>query len=273
MMDSSSEATRQQQLMQALWAGTTPAGLRPGDALARGLAAYRANAAALAERALVAVYPTVQEVVGADAFASLARVHWQAHPPTQGDMALWGDALPRFLADEAALQDEPYLPDLARLEWAVHEADRALDGPVAVVGLTLLAEHDPSQLFLHLAEGTAVVVSQHPVVRIWHAHRSDADDRFAAVRAAFAAGEADCALVWRQGWRVQVQAVDSAQARFTQALMTGCSLGAALTDAGDDFAFEPWLIKALQERRLWAVTLKSPMQESGACSTAPPSPR
>jgi hypothetical protein len=273
MTDISVETTRQQQLMQALWAGSTPTGLRPDDSLLRGLVAYRANAAALAERALAAVYPTVQQVIGADAFVALSRAHWQGHPPTQGDMAQWGAELPQFLADDAALQDEPYLPDLARLEWAVHRADRALDGPSAATGLALLAEHDPAHLFVQLAAGVAVVVSRHPVVRIWQAHRSENADRFAAVRAAFAAGEGDCALVWRQGWRVQVQAVHAAEARFTQALLTGRSLGDALSQAGDDFAFEPWLISAVQQQRLWAVTPQSPMQESGACLTAPPSPR
>jgi hypothetical protein len=273
MTDSGAEAARQQQLVQALRAGSTPTGLRQDGSLARGLLAYRANAAALAERALAAVYPTVQQVVGADAFALLARAHWQRHPPTAGDLAQWGAELPQALADDAALQDEPYVPDLARLEWAVHVADRALDGPSTATGLGWLAERDPADLFVQMAAGIAVVVSRHPVVRIWLAHRSEDDDRFAAVRAAFAAGEGDHALVWRQGWRVQVQAVDAAQAHFTQALLRGGSLGHALSQAADDFAFEPWLISALQQQRLWAVMLKSPMQESGACLTAPPSPR
>jgi hypothetical protein len=273
MTDAGIEAIRQQQLMQALSGGSTPTGLRQHDSLARGLAAYRANAASLAERALAAVYPTVQQVIGADAFVALSRAHWQRHPPTQGDMAQWGAELPQFLADDAALQNEPYLPDLARLEWAMHRADRALDGPSAAPGLALMAEHDPTHLVMQLAAGVAVVVSRHPVLRIWQAHRNTDDDRFAAVRAAFAAGEGDHALVWRQGWRVQVRAVPAAEARFTQGLLAGHNLGAALVDAGDDFAFEPWLISAVQQQRLWAVMLKSPMQESGACLTAPPSLR
>jgi Putative DNA-binding domain len=275
MSDITAEAMRQQQFVQALWAGTTPVGLRASDDVARGLAAYRAHAAALAQRALAAVFPTVQQVVGADAFAVLSRLHWQSHPPTEGDMAQWGDALPQFLADDVALKDEPYLPDLARLEWAVHVADRAGDGPSEAAGLALLAEHDPQQLFVQLAAGTAVVASCYPVVRVWHAHRSDeADvDRFAVVRAAFAAGDADCALVWRQGWRVQVHTIAPAELRFTQALLAGHSLGLALTEAGDDFAFEPWLIGAVQQQRLWAVTLMNPTQRPAACSTAPPSPR
>ncbi len=267
--NSTREITRQQQLVQGLWDGSTPSGLRQGAKLARGLLAYRANAAALAERALASVYPTVQQVVGAEAFAVLSRLHWQAHPPTDGDMAQWGDALPQFLADDVGLKDEPYLPDLARLEWAAHVADRALDGPAVAAGLNLLAEHDPQQLFVQLAAGIVVVASRYPVVRIWHAHRSDEHkdndgdsdgDRFAAVRAAFAAGDADCALVWRQGWRVQVHTIAPAELRFTQAVLAGHSLGVALTAAGDDFAFEPWLISAVQQQRLWAVTLTSPTQ-------------
>jgi hypothetical protein len=276
MSPDTAEATRQQQFLHALWAGTTPAGLRPHDKLSRGLTAYRAHGLALAERALAAVFPTVQQVVGADAFANLARSHWQKHPPTQGDVALWGDSLPSFLAHEEALRDEPYLPDLARLEWAVHVADRAQDGDAAPQGLPLLAAHDPAQLGVQLAAGMALVPSRYPIVRIWQAHRRVAEDRFDAVRAAFLNNEADHALVWRQGWRVQVKAVAAAEARFTQALLAGRSLGAALLDAGDDFSFEPWLISSVQQQRLWAVlpqaSVQSPMQESSACSIASPSP-
>ena len=52
------EARRQQRLLQALWGGD-------GQGLdARGLAAYRAHAAATAERALAAACPTVRQLVG-----------------------------------------------------------------------------------------------------------------------------------------------------------------------------------------------------------------
>jgi len=260
------EALRQQMLLRALWGDARPgvvAGwLRDGPRVARGLAAYRANAGAAAERALAAAYPTVQQLLGEVSFAALARACWRRQPPTAGDLGLWGDALPAFMADAESLADEAYLPDVARLEWAVHVAARAADAEPPQ-GLEQLASEDPATLVLCLAPGSALVDSRYPVVTIWQAHRSTAEDRFAPVRAAFEAGEGECALVARDGWRTTVCALPPAEARFTQALLAGRPLACALTAAGDGFPFEAWLISALQQRRLVAVEATVPHTPEG----------
>ena len=258
------EALRQQMLLRALLGDARPAvvggwmrAARSGPGYERGLAAYRANAGALAERALAAAFPTLQQLLGEQAFGHLARAFWQRQPPQAGDMGLWGAALPAFIADAESLAEEPYLADVARLEWAVHEAERAADIGVPQ-GLNLLATQDPANLWLLLAPGTAVLSSAHPVVSIWQAHRSEDDDRFAPVRVAFAAGLGENALVSRQAWRADVQPVAKAEGRFTSALLAGLSLAAALQESGVGFDFEAWLIAALQQQRLAAVATTAP---------------
>ena len=267
------EALRQQMLLRALLGDARPgvvAGwLRDTDRVPRGLAAYRANAGALAERALAAVYPTVRQLISEESFDALARAHWRHEPPLAGDIALWGGGLADFIADAESLADEPCLPDVARLEWALHVAERAADADVPNAGppgLTLLAEVDPARLHLRLAPGTAVLRSLHPVATIWHAHRpvqrsalndsdNDSDeDRFAAVRLAYASGGGEQVLVARAGWPVRVQALDAATADWTRALLAGRVLAAALQEAGPEFDFEAWLIEALQTQLLVAVT-------------------
>lgn len=267
MSDPNREALRQQMLLRALWGDARPgvvAGwLRPlpgGAGVQRGLAAYRANAGALAERTLAAAYPTVQQLLGEESFAALARAFWSRHAPTAGDMGLWGAELATFMADAESLATEPYLPDLARLEWAVHTAERAadgsLDGPHGELpaGLQALADHDPEVLQLTLLPGTAVVASAHPIVSIWQAHRRTDVDRFDAVRAAFAEGRSESALVARSGWKASVGLVAAAEARFVTALLAGQTLGAAFLTAAPDFEFEPWLIQALRSGLLTAVS-------------------
>ena len=242
------EMQRQQLLLAALQGGAAPgAWLRDGARAERGLAAYRANAGALAERALAAAFPTLQQLLGEDAFAGLARAFWQHHPPEAGDIALWGAALPAFVAGAQTLAEEPYLADVARLEWAVHACERARDAPPAH-GLERLADTAPAELRLNLVPGTALVVSPHPVARIWLAHRSTAPDRFDAVREAFAAGEGDHARVARRGFGARVQCIAEGEAHFTAALLAGHSLAHALHSAGATFEFEPWLIHALQQQ-------------------------
>ena len=74
-----------------------------------------------------------------------------------------------------------------------------------------------------------------------------------ARRAAFAAGQGEIALVFRRAWVPCVRAVAAAEARFTAALLTRQTLGAALQSGGESFDFQAWLIAALQQQRLVAV--------------------
>ncbi len=250
------EALRQQMLLRALWQDARPGVLagwtRNGAAFTRGLQVYRANAGALAERAMAAAYPTLQQLIGEESFAGLARAYWHRHAPQRGDIALWGAELPAFIAAAEQLAEEPYLADLARLEWAVHRAQTAADAADASAlapGLQALAGPDAPQQVLQAQPGTALVESTHPVVSIWQAHRATGPDSFASARQALAEQRAEAALVWREGWVVRVVALPAAEAAFTRAVLQAQPLGVALAAAGPDFDFETWLIQALQ--RVW----------------------
>jgi hypothetical protein len=259
------EAQRQQQLLRALWregdaADDVLAWLRGAPARQRrGLQAYRVNAAVSAERALAAAYPSVAALIGTESFAALARDFWRQQPPERGDLGQWGAALPAFIADSQALASEPYLADSARLDWLVHVASRAADAPDAPPALDALATQAPDALAVRLRPGTAVLASDWPVASIWLAHQPastdgvDDGERFAAARDALAAGRAECALVWRDGHEVLVEAIDRAGAAFAAALLGGASLAAALDAAGDGFAFDQWFVHALRQRLIVAL--------------------
>jgi hypothetical protein len=264
------EAIRQQQLLRALWQhGSAPSldlWLRESTERAgQALAAYRGNAAAIAERALAAAFPTVQQLVGDESFAQLARAMWHHAPPQRGDLGQWGDAMPGWIERDAQLAAEPYLADVARVDWAVHSIEQAADVESPAVGLALLAEHDPAQLALRLRPGLMLVSSRWPVATIWQAHRRSDADRFESVRAAFAAGTAEHALIARNGWRAQVDAIDAADAAFTAALLRGVSLGCALDEAGDAFVFARWLQRAIATPWLQAVEQIRPANAAASC--------
>lgn len=251
------EAQRQRLLVQALWQGT------PGlanwlrdepERAVQGLAAYQRNGRALAERALRAALPTVAELVGDESFAALARAFWQGHPPTDGDIATHGAAMADFIETDQQLAAEPYLADVARLDWAVHRAESAADAEPGDPGLQHLAGDAAEACRLQLRPGTALLSSRWPVVAIWQAHRRTGPDRFAGLPDALASGRAEHALVVRQGWRVQVLALPGEPAaRFTAAVLAGQALGPALSLAGAAFSFEQWLVQALQQQWLQAV--------------------
>ena len=86
-----------------------------------------ATPSAIAERALAAAFPTVQQLIGEASFTQLARVFWHRQPPRCGDLARYGETLTDWIADDPRLAPEPYLSDVARVDWAVHTIEHAAD--------------------------------------------------------------------------------------------------------------------------------------------------
>lgn len=260
---------QQQALLQALLArpGNAQTTAQPPDFLntrhgqaARGWAAYQANGHAMAERALRSVYPVVAALMGEDNFALLARDLWHQHPPTRGDLAQWGDALPGFLQRNAALADAPYLGDVARTEWALHRAAGAADIAPDPASFARLAEEDAHGLSLTLAPGTWVLSSRYPVVSLIDAH-AHTPPRLDAAAQRLRQGVGEHALVWRQGLQARLQAIDPPVAAFLQALLTGTDLPQALdaaqatlpaappsaADTPEGFGLAAWLHMAVGE--------------------------
>lgn len=245
------EAQRQQQLLAALATGAAPlGGLREsGSRAARGVAAYRANAESIAERALASAFATVQAMVGDDDFKHLAREFWHAHPPERGDLGEWGDAFAAWLAAHRGLGAWPWLADCARLDLALHRSERAADAALDAASLGRLESVDPSQLRLLLMPGTALLCSPWPIATIHRAHEleGDAAERaFADVREAIDAQRGEQVLVARRGWRAVVYPLDPLTAAWTQDLLDRVNLADSLARAGEDFDFAAWLANALR---------------------------
>jgi hypothetical protein len=206
--------------------GDAPAGLTGAE---RGLAAYRNNLKALSAQALAVPFTRLREALGDEDFAALAWTFWRAHPPERGDLAQWGGALATFLVERAG--EASGLPDLARLDWALHEAERAEDGELDAGSLALLGHMPPERLWLQLRPGVALL-DQH----------------------------AGPVLVWRQAWRGESCGLSGAEAAFTRALLDGEPLADALAQAAvkgsaaeTDFDFSAWLQAALQNAWLQGV--------------------
>lgn len=260
------EIQRQQQLLSALYQpGPHEAlgawvqdrgrghldGLNDQKPSLRGLEAYRVNAAAFAHRALEANYPTVSLLMGDEAFAALARQLWRSSPPTRGDLAWFGETFPEFLAEQGHLSDWPYLSEAARLDWAVSRAYWASDVAPDTDSFNMLARDDPAELRAVLASGLALIDSPWPVVTLWKAHHAQDGSvparSFAEAQAAIALQRAECALVWRSGWRVQVAELPVSDRLFIRALLQPSSLACALDQADTGFDLSACLQRGLQE--------------------------
>ena len=253
-------AVQQQNLLHALFDGPASSAIKSGAApaysmSARGLKAYKTNGHMLAERALLATYPVVAQLLGAESAAGLARTLWHVYPPSKGDLALWGEALPEFLADSAQLQEEPYLADVARVEWALHRCATAADSDTDSASLALLTTQDPDQLGLRLAPGSMVMRSPWPVASILSAHLPGAlslENAGAELRA----GVAQNIVVWRQGFRPMFREALVGETDLLAHLLAGASLGAAL-DQSPGLDFTQWFPSAIASQLVLGVFVQT----------------
>lgn len=240
-------AARQQDLLRALfdWPAddaTKSIATHVENTWARGLKAYQTNSHMLAERALLAAYPVVAQLLGRESLADLARAVWHAHPPVYGDLAWWGEVLPDYLSNSPQLQEEPYLADVARVEWALHRCATAADALADPASLALLTTQDPGQLALRLAPGCVVLRSPWPVASILSAHLHGTPS-LADAGAALRAGVAQDVVVWRQGLRPQFRQALPGEANLLEHLRVGTTIGPAL-DLSPSLNFAQWFPSA-----------------------------
>jgi len=183
----------------------------------------------------------------------------------------WGAKLPRFLLDRGV---EAWWVDLTRIEWAVHQAERARDDVFDAESLALLAQLDPQEITLLLRGGSSVL-RVHPYAwTCWqdpvHAFAKCENENWESQQPALHI------LVCRAPWQAHVQLIGSAEAAFMSALIRGMSLAQALAathcptnkssarsaNIENTLDFEIWLQRALSGG--WLVG--AAVMVSGDCS-------
>lgn len=228
-------AALQQQFGAALFDRTHEAALQfslSEGGVAR-LALYRGNLSAGWERALGEAYPVLRQLVGEEFFAGLARAYGKAAPSQDPDLASFGTGIADFLAGFAPAAPYPYLPDMARLEWAVHRAYLAPD--VQALGLEALVAMSPAALEaarFTLHPSVSLLRSQWAIAALWQAHQPGGPALPKRV-------DVPCTLlVVRRGWRVEVveggAAETAALGRLAEGASFGVALDAALAAAGEE---------------------------------------
>lgn len=217
-----------------------PAGLTSwnGSDPAQRFAVYRNNVTVSLIDALADTFPVVQALVGADFFRAMAREFARAAPPASPVLAWYGDEFPAFVAGFAPAASEPYLADVARLEYArvlaFHAANAAPLAADAVA--TLLAE--PATLpglAVRFVPACSLLRSPWAIASLWAAHQADdtAEELFRIDPAT-----PENAIVCRRGLDVEVRALAAGDATFVAALMGGATLGEAVALGAAETGFD-----------------------------------
>ena len=192
---------------------------------AQHLQVYRNNVVESLTGALRAVYPVIEKLVGDGFFRYAAHEYLHAHRPRSGNLHDFGDAFASFLAGFAPAAELPYLPDVARLEWAWHQAFHAADAPafdLARLGAVPAERHALLRFVLH--PSARLLASDYPIVRIFEINQ---EGYGGDTNVDLAEGGVQ-ALVIRRGLTVYVEPLATGEAELLTALAGQQPLGAAV---------------------------------------------
>lgn len=132
---------------------------------------YRNNTLLTLTGALQSIYPVICRLVGERFFRYAADVFICQSPPQAGDLHDYGEGFAAFLSGFPPAQGLPYLADVARLEWACHEAYHAeMAPPVTESAWYRFSEKERKAVQLHPA--VRLMQSEFPVFRIWEINQA-----------------------------------------------------------------------------------------------------
>jgi len=193
------------------------------------LGIYRNTFASALTNALRLSYPAVHRLVAAECFEGAARFFIEEQPPQCANLDEYGAGFPEFLARLPSVAQLAYLPDVARLEWAVNRALHAQDAePLDIARLATLTEEEQAGVRFAPHPGLGLVHADHPADAIWRAVL-DQDD--AALASIDPASGPVWLLVHRAETGVDVSRLSEGAWCFTSALHAGHPLHRALEEA------------------------------------------
>lgn len=192
---------------------------------------YRNTFHSTLTNALRISFPAVHRLVGEEFFEAAAQYFIQAEPPRCAYLNSHGAGFADFLARFAAVADLSYLPDVARLEWAVNAALHAEDvAPLNAEALAEIATVQPECVTFVAHPSVKLLRSNYPARRIWQAVLAEDDDALSAIN--LSSGP-EWLLVERGANGVEVSALEEFEWRFADALCAGKSIAAAMDAAPD----------------------------------------
>jgi hypothetical protein len=196
------------------------------DARAR-LAVYRHHVLTTLTATLEATYPVVCRLVDRRFFGYAADAFIRREPPIGPCLGEYGAAFPEFLASFPACGALPYLPDVARLEWALHTAaQRSASASLDLARLRRVDPRDMAQLRFVPDPSLALLASPWPVDKIWKAHQEGTSKELPGLQ-----DGPVCLQIHVVGETVAMRVLEPATFAFRDALTRGLTLGEAAGSA------------------------------------------
>jgi hypothetical protein len=193
------------------------------DAPAR-IGIYRNNVFGNYRNTLRQVYPVILALVGVPFFNRAADAYASRYPSRSGDLNDFGGELGEFLAQWPPSAQLAYLPDVAKLEWAMDSVFHAADAaPLDLQALAAVPPEVFATLRFDLHPASRIVCSPYPILRIWEVNQPG----FTADQSVRLDAGGDALLVIRRSPGVQLERLSPGELKLLQGLAEGVSIAEA----------------------------------------------
>jgi hypothetical protein len=219
-------------------------------------------------RALSITFPTVEGFMGEDSFRMLSRRYLKCETKTSFDWAEYGCGLPVFITEQEALEEYPFLCEVAQLDWAIHKAQREPDQTFAAASFALLESGDTSLLRFLPAPGLQVLKFWFPVsdlYRLIHdpslqsaqgalARQALLTEINISISSAINNSSPRSLILWRPEYKAQFEYLSEAEADVMQQLVEHASVDAIIESIGThNIDLVAWLSKAISNKFIFCV--------------------
>lgn len=213
-------------------------------------------------KALRLTYPVVLRLVGEEFFEATAQLFATRYPPTIAYLDQYGGGFAEFLRTFEPATGLRYLPDVARLEWAINRALHAPDEePLDLHELAAIPAEDHGRICFVAHPSVQLLRLDYPADSIWRAIVDEGGD------AALASINLDAGpvqlLIERREAGATLSRLEQEQWRFAERLLSGASINEALGQA-DGIDVSETIAEHLASGRFisFALTAHEPISHS-----------
>ncbi len=191
---------------------------------------YRNNILGNYRKVLAATFPVIRQLVGGPFFDAATDQFVRGYPSRHGDVNGYGADYAEFLGFYPPARELHYLADVARLEWAVDQANIAADAaPLDVAALGGVAPDALAEVRFQLHPSARLIASPFPILRIWQVNQPghEGDDHVDLDDGS------DQLLVARGDRGIAIDRIGKGEHAFLTALAANATLGTAATHAAE----------------------------------------
>lgn len=183
---------------------------------------YRSSMIALLQKSLMQTYEACYKLVGEEFFIYLANEFIETQPSFSPDLNDYGGQFPTFL------QQHPknsllYLADMARFEWAYHQA---FDAPnyqsLDVKKLQTLPDEDYDYVVFQLPPASTLLASPFPLIQIWEMNQAEACGTKTLM---LPENSQFYFFIWRKELEMRVEQLQEKQYKLLKLIQEGHALG------------------------------------------------